>query len=144
MYNSTLLIPEISDAETKILTLPFTLESGVGLDMVTTGSVVSCTVTVNEAVPVLPAASLAVHVTVVIPIANVEPEAGVQVGPLVTPMLSVAVTAYVTTAPEELVDCTVMFDGTVIVGGVVSVAIVNVEVADAAFPEVSVAFATMV
>ena len=59
----------------------------------TTGAVVSCTVIVNVALPVLLAASLAVHVTVVAPIANVEPETGVQSGPTVTPTSSVAVAA---------------------------------------------------
>ena len=42
------------------------------------GFSLSFTVTVNEQVPVLPDASLAVHVTVVVPAANVEPEAGEQ------------------------------------------------------------------
>ena len=96
------------------------VEPLAGLDMETVGSVVSCTVTVNDFAEVLPAASLAVHVTVVAPIGNVEPEAGVHVGPLVTPTLSVAVTVNVTRAPEALVACTVIGDGTVIVGGVVS------------------------
>ena len=49
-------------------------------------------VTVKLVVPVFPAASVAEHVTVVIPIGNMVPDAGVQVGPLVTATLSVAVT----------------------------------------------------
>ena len=49
-------------------------------------------VTVKLVVPVFPAASVAVHVTVVTPIGNMVPEAGSQVGPLVTATLSVAVT----------------------------------------------------
>ena len=52
---------------------------------------VNVTVTVNEAVPSFPSASDAVHVTVVVPTGNNDPDAGVHVGPLVTPMLSVAV-----------------------------------------------------
>jgi hypothetical protein len=40
------------------------------------GAVVSLTVTVNVAVALLPAASVAVQVTVVLPSANMEPEAG--------------------------------------------------------------------
>jgi hypothetical protein len=36
-------------------------------------------VTVKLALPVLPRVSVAVHVTVVVPIANVEPEAGLHV-----------------------------------------------------------------
>ena len=42
---------------------------------VTTGAVVSVTVTVKVAVPVLPCASVAEHVTVVTPTGNVSPEA---------------------------------------------------------------------
>ena len=49
-------------------------------------------VTVKLVVPVFPASSVAVHVTVVIPIGNMVPDAGVHVGPLVTATLSVAVT----------------------------------------------------
>ena len=50
------------------------------------------TVTTNELVALLPAASDAVHVTVVLPIENTEPDSGLHVGPLVTPTLSAAVT----------------------------------------------------
>jgi hypothetical protein len=46
---------------------------------VITGGVESVTVTVKEAEPVLPCASIAVQVTVVVPSGNVEPLAGVQV-----------------------------------------------------------------
>ena len=60
------------------------------------------------------------QVTVVVPIGNVEPEDGVHVGPLVTPTASEAVTVYVTTAPAGLEVSTVISDGTVMVGGVVS------------------------
>ena len=49
-------------------------------------------VTVKLVVPVFPAASVAEHVTSVIPIGNMVPDAGVHVGPLVTATLSVAVT----------------------------------------------------
>src|SRR5262245_46231002 len=48
------------------------------LGTVTTGFVVSCTVTLNDAVDVLPALSAALQVTTVLAIGNVEPEAGVQ------------------------------------------------------------------
>jgi hypothetical protein len=47
-------------------------------------------VTVNEAEPVLPCASVAVHVTVVTPSGNVEPLAGAQVTGTTPSMLSVA------------------------------------------------------
>ena len=49
-------------------------------------------VTVKLVVPVFPAASVAVHVTVVTPIGNMVSDAGSHVGPLVTATLSVAVT----------------------------------------------------
>ena len=49
-------------------------------------------VTVKLVDPSFPAASVAVHVTSVIPIENMVPDAGVHVGPLVTATLSVAVT----------------------------------------------------
>ena len=51
--------------------------TGPGTD--TVGGVTSRTVTVNEAVPVLPAASVAVQVTVVVPMGNVDPDGGAQV-----------------------------------------------------------------
>jgi hypothetical protein len=44
-----------------------------------TGSVVSLTVTLNDAKPVLPCASVALHWIVVVPNGNVEPDAGVHV-----------------------------------------------------------------
>ena len=49
-------------------------------------------VTVKLVDPSFPASSDAVHVTSVIPIENMVPDAGVHVGPLVTATLSVAVT----------------------------------------------------
>ena len=49
-------------------------------------------VTVKLVEPSFPASSYAVHVTSVIPIGNMVPDAGVHVGPLVTATLSVAVT----------------------------------------------------
>ena len=50
------------------------------------------------------AASLAVHVTSVVPIGNTEPDSLSQVGPDVTPMLSVTVgSVYVTTVPAAFV-----------------------------------------
>ena len=56
-----------------------------------TGFSVSLTVTVNEQLAVLPAASVAVLVTVVVPFGKVEPEGGLLT--TVTPgQLSVAVT----------------------------------------------------
>ena len=54
------------------------------------GACVSCTVTEKVHVPVFAAASVAVHVTVVVPTGNVEPDAGTHA--IVAPgQLSVAV-----------------------------------------------------
>ena len=49
-----------------------------------------------------PAASVAVQVTVVVPIGKLEPEDGEQVGPEVTPILSVATTVNSIILPSEL------------------------------------------
>jgi hypothetical protein len=49
------------------------------------------TVTVNEQLAELPDASLTVQFTVVVPFANVEPDAGVQTGVPTPGQLSVAV-----------------------------------------------------
>jgi hypothetical protein len=101
------------------------------------------TVTLNDALPVFPAASVAEHVTVVVPTRNVEPDGGIHVtvglGGLVS---SVAVAEKLTTAPAELVASTVMLPGTVTVGAVVSdgggALYVTVTVALALFAAVSV------
>ena len=57
----------------------------------TTGPVVSVTVTVNDAAPLLPRVSVAVQVTVVAPSGNVAPLAGVQVTATLPSTRSVAV-----------------------------------------------------
>jgi hypothetical protein len=57
---------------------------------VTTGLVVSVTVTVNDADPVLPRVSVAVQVTVVAPSGNVDPLAGAQLTATVPSIVSVA------------------------------------------------------
>ena len=133
---------------TKLTIAPDALEaSTVILDgSVSLGAVMSLTVTVNEAVPVLPAESVAEQLTVVVDIGNVEPEAGVQVGVKAPSMLSVAVAVNVTTAPVELVASTVMLDGTVSTGAVVSDAVkvmvmLTAEDAGDVLPAASVAFA---
>ena len=63
----------------------------------------STTVTVKDALPVLPATSVAVQVTVVVPRANVLPEAGAQIGVGAGSTSSVAVALKLTTAPAALV-----------------------------------------
>jgi len=78
---------------------------------------VSLTVTVNEQVAVLPAASVAVAVTVVVPTGNVDPDGGVAT--TVSPgQLSLDVTEKFTIAehwPASLL--TVILAGQVTVGG---------------------------
>src|SRR5712664_1573439 len=94
---------------------------------VTTGPVVSVTVTVNVFVPTLPCASVALHVTVVAPNGNVAPLAGVQLVATAPSNVSVAEAVKVNTAPAALVASTVAFAGTVTTGPVVSVTVtVNV------------------
>ena len=66
----------------------------------TRGASRSTTVTVNDPVATLPAASVAVQVTVVVPIGKVEPEAGTQTT-FTARLLSVPVTTKVTTALLE-------------------------------------------
>ena len=71
--------------------------------------------------PLFPSASYAVHVTVEFPIGNILPDAGEQLGPLVTPTLSVAVPfENVTTAPCGFVVSKLMLSGGVTTGSVVS------------------------
>jgi hypothetical protein len=105
---------------------------------VTTGPVVSVTVTVNEADPVLPRVSVAVHVTVVGPNGKVDPLAGVQLTATVPSIASVADALKVNAAPVELVASTLAFAGTVTTGPVVSVT-VTVNAADPVLPRVSLA-----
>ena len=74
------------------------------------------TVTRKEPDNVAPASSVAVHSTVVVPIANVVPEAGVH--ETVAPVSSVAVASKVTGAPAGDVASTVRSPGTCRTGGV--------------------------
>jgi hypothetical protein len=105
---------------------------------VTTGPIVSATVTVNDAAPVFPFTSVAVQVTVVAPSGKVDPLAGVHVTGTGPSTLSVAEVVKLNAAPVALVASTVAFAGTVTTGPVVSV---TVTVKDAAplLPLVSVA-----
>jgi hypothetical protein len=94
------------------------LPTGGGVWFTTASGV---TVTVNEAVPVLPAASVAEQVTDVVPTGNVVPEAGVQAtAGAAGPPESVAVAEKVTAAPAALEAPTVMLAGTVTTGAVES------------------------
>jgi hypothetical protein len=82
------------------------------------GGVLSTTVTLNDADPVLPALSVAEHVTLVEPSGNVDPEEGVQVGVRDAPAASSADAVKVTIAPLGPLASTVMSLGTVTTGGV--------------------------
>src|SRR5262245_11960308 len=86
----------------------------------TVGGVVSTTLTMNEALPVLPAASVDVQVTVVWPSGNVLPEGGAHVVATAPSTRSVALAAKLTAAPDGPVASSVMFAGTDTAGGVVS------------------------
>jgi len=85
--------------------------------------VVSRTVTVKLADPVLLLVSVAEHVTVVVPIAKTLPDARLQIGVRAPLTRSDALTVKLTVAPLALVASTVMFAGTVTVGGVVSLTV---------------------
>ncbi len=101
------------------------------------GAWVSLTVTVKEQVAVLPAPSVAVAVTVVVPRLKVEPDAGLYV--TVAEQLSEAVAAKVTTAVQApLAVLAVMLAGQVIVGATASPDKVSVVVAVAVAPRLSV------
>ena len=68
------------------------VESTRSAGAVTVGGVVSLTATLNEAVDLLRLASVAVHETEVVPRANIEPDAGVQLTVGDGSTLSLAVT----------------------------------------------------
>jgi hypothetical protein len=82
---------------------------------VSVGGVVSETVTVKDAEPVLPTASVAVQTTVVTPSGKLEPELGVQVG-----LPSLAVTENVTAIEGTPLTLRVMLPGVVTTGAVTS------------------------
>lgn len=84
------------------------------------GPVVSCTVTVKLPFAVLPFASDAEQLTVVVAIGKVLPEAGLQVTGRFPFTLSVAVAVNVATAPEGPVASSVMFAGNDKTGGTAS------------------------
>jgi hypothetical protein len=105
---------------------------------VRTGAVLSPTVTVKVPEAVFPAASVAVHVIVVVPIGNVDPEAGVQTTGIGPSIASRAEALKVAIAPAGLVAASVSLAGRVRTGAVLSPT-VTVKVPEAAFPAASVA-----
>src|SRR5947209_10336053 len=88
---------------------------------VTMGRVVSVTVTTNEAVPVLPCASVALQLTVVAPNGKVDPLTGVQLAASGPSTLSVAEAANAYGAPSGPVASSVAPTGAVTTGGVTSI-----------------------
>jgi hypothetical protein len=84
------------------------------------GGVVSTIVMLNEPFAVLPAASVAEQLTVVVPSENVLPLAGTHETAGLAGFASVAVAAYVTVWPDGLVASSVMSDGKLSTGGVES------------------------
>jgi hypothetical protein len=126
----------------KLTVPPLHTVTAAGAVMV--GDCVSLTVTIKVDVAVLPAASVATQVTVVGPVINVLPDAGVQTTEL-TEQLSVAVgEANVTTAPQTPASLlTVMFELVAMVGFWLSVTF-TICVHDAVFPPPSVTVQVMV
>jgi hypothetical protein len=110
----------------------------IGLGTVTVGAWLSATVTWKFALPVLPARSWAVQVTVVAPIGNVEPDAGLHATGRGPSTASDAEAENVTAAPAELVAGLLIFPGTVTVGGCASLIVIR-KLALPGFPAVSVA-----
>src|SRR5690242_4033570 len=99
---------------------------------------VRLTLTLNEPRATLPAWSVAVQVTSVVPIANVLPDAGVHTTGTLPSTRSVAVGWNVATAPSGPVAVSTWSAGTVSAGGVVSTTVIW-NVVDAALPALSVA-----
>ena len=96
------------------------------------------TVTVKLFEELFPLASVAVHVTFVLPIANVDPESGLQPTVGFGSTVSVADAENVTTAPRELEAPASRLPGAVRTGAVVSRTL-TVKLAVDVFPEASVA-----
>jgi hypothetical protein len=90
----------------------------IGAGQVTNGASSSLTVTVKEQLPELVAESVAVQVTVVMPLGNVAPDGGVQTGVIEPSQLSVAVAVNITTAEHIVLSVPVTIgDGQVTIGG---------------------------
>jgi hypothetical protein len=115
--------------------VPLTMTSA-GTPLIT-GAVVSLTVTVNDALELLPRVSCAVQWTVVMPSANREPDAGAQLT-VAASSGSEDVTAYDTVAPPAPEASAARFPGFVIVGAVMS-ATVTLNDAEELLPAASVA-----
>jgi hypothetical protein len=92
--NCTPATPTLSEAvDERVTDDPETVAPFEGAVRETAGAVVSRTVTLKEACDALPALSVALHVTVAVPSANMLPDAGAQDTASVPSTLSVAVGA---------------------------------------------------
>jgi hypothetical protein len=87
----------------------------------------------------LPAASVAVHATGVVPTTKVLPDAGTQLTSTLPSTISVALAANVTARPDGAVARLVMSAGTVIAGGVVSRTVTEIAFGGDVLPVASVA-----
>ena len=100
-----------------------------------TGSVVSWTVTLNDADEVFPCVSVAEQLTVVVVIPNVDPDGGEQVTPTEPDTASLAVgLVNVMTAPELDVASVVLLPGTPLITGPIVSTTLTVNDADELFP----------
>ena len=130
----------VADAE-YVTTAPLgpVAEAVISAGSVSAGAVVSWTVMMEDAEPTLPAASVALHITVVVPKGKVEPELGEQIAVTEPLTMSVADAKNVATAPLGPVASRVSGNPeNVTVGGVVST-IVILKLVVALLPEKSVA-----
>jgi hypothetical protein len=91
-------------------------------------------------VPVLPAASVEEHETVVVPSANVEPEAGEHVNPGEASTLSLAVAVYVTAMPAGSFVVTLEGPVTLTVGAAASLTVTTKVPAVEVVPSVALQF----
>src|SRR5438552_7341643 len=108
------------------------------VQLVTVGAWLSRTVTAKLQADELPLASVAVQLTVVVPIAKTDPDAGLQATVAVPEHKSLAVVVNATAVPAALVVTAVRLVEHVIAGGVVSLTY-TVRVAVAVLPLGSVA-----
>ena len=93
---------------------------GLAPASVSTGSVVSITVTVNEQKLLLPLESTAPQYTLVVPSGSSEPESGTQVTATGRQQLSWALALQITGVPDGPAHSTTRFEGHRITGGIVS------------------------
>src|SRR4029078_12229136 len=91
------------------------------ISILVSGGVVSSTLILNAAVPILPALSVPLQETLVFPMGNIDPESGPQRTSIVPSTRSDPITLYMITLPDELVASTTESAGTLNKGGVLSV-----------------------